>query len=94
MQIINVIEVSNGIIEKITSFCFNKKYYEDEKVKEAEKYFIECVKSHRSEHDDLEEDVTDNEILEEDSFNNKTGYEVSIIWSHDVISSISVSCEY
>ncbi len=84
MQIINIIEVKNGLINKISSFVVTKEEEKDVKVKEAETHFVSCVRNNRSEYDGLWEGIDDDAILDSDNFNNNAGYEVSIVWSHSV----------
>ena len=84
MQIINVIEIKNGTLDKISSWLIPDPAQQKEKVALAEKHFVKCVKDHRSEYDGLWEGIRDEAILDSDNFNNNAGYEVQIVWSHNV----------
>ena len=77
MDIINVIETDNGIFVKITSFPILYKEHEDQQARNAEQKFLECVKAQGS-------DETDEDILDMDNWQDNNGYEVSIIWSHEI----------
>ena len=77
MDIINVIETKNGIIDNITSFPINSKDEEDLQARNAEQHFLHCVREQGCEE-------TDEEILDMDNWDNMNGYDISIVWSHNV----------
>ena len=94
-EIVNIIESTNGAIETITSFTIHSANGDTSKqviVKQAEEKFIECVRANHC----CEDDFSDIEILDEDNYTNSMGYEVSIIWSHNVVADDfpSVSVEF
>ena len=83
MQVINVIETTNGVLKAISSWYMEDA--SDKKVALAEEHYVSCVRNNRSDYDELpEKSVSNDLILEEDSFDNKAGYTVQIVWSHTV----------
>lgn len=82
MQIINVIETINGVISQIQSFTIEGDNEEEKQfvVEQAEKCFIDIVKEHEP---DLEEEDEENYIS--DGYDDQNGYEVQIIWSHNIV---------
>lgn len=89
MKVINVIQLRQATIENVASFCFTPEHEKD-MVVEAEKHYLECVRNNRSEHDELGENPTDEDILGMDHFSNKCGYEVTLVWSHNIVVSVNL----
>lgn len=82
MQIINVIQSENRIISQIQSFTIVGDNEEEKQivVEQAEKCFIDIIKEHR----EIEEKEDELYYLEE-AYYNVNGYEVQIIWSHNIV---------
>ena len=78
MQIINVLEIVNGIPSQIESFPIWEEQLSQDVIKEAEELFVEMIKYHTP--DILEEDI--DYCLEEGSYDNGNGKEVYLIWSN------------
>ena len=82
MQIINVIETINGVIYQIQSFTIVGGNEEEKQfvVEQSEKCFIDIVKEHEP---GIEKEDEENYIS--DGYDDKNGYEVQIIWSHNIV---------
>ncbi len=79
-SIINVVELSQGTIENITSFIVKESDSESQIVSMAERFFIETVYNNFSK---SEIDMEEEEILS-DGYFLKNEKEVNIIWSHNI----------
>lgn len=77
MRIINVIELSNGTISNVESFGVFEEQLVQDVVDAAEKYFLEKVKENCAGYDEDDEEAH----LDNGTFTNDKGYEVTIIWS-------------
>lgn len=78
--IVNVMEVLKGIVSNIHSFpIFNEK---DEKtvVKEAEEFFLKLAHENGSK----ESEYSDDDLLDNGSWDDENGYEVIIHWSEQI----------
>lgn len=94
MQIINVIEISNGIISSVESWLtdnslskLDSEYFftEDKAVQKAEESFLSKIKQN------IDEDIRlgdDDYYLEEAYAEDNNGYEVMIHWS-DVVNNLN-----
>ena len=78
MRIINVIEIIDGVINSVESFCVYEEQLVNDVVDTAEKYFIDKVKEHKNEVTEEDEEY----YLEEGYFSDKSGYEITIHWSY------------
>lgn len=78
MQIINVLEILNGLPSQIKSFPIIEDGQKISVVSKAEEFFIRLCQEHSF---DLTPDDIDF-ILSEGSYDDKCGYEVYIIWSN------------
>lgn len=77
MRIINVVELSNGIIGSIKSFGVFEEEYLTDVVNNAEKYFLDRVKENCAGYNEDDEEAH----LDNGQFDNDKGYEVTIVWS-------------
>jgi len=78
MEIVNVIEVINGVVSPPVSFVIpqgNSDTNRTEIVLRAEKHFIDCAKENGMEEDGEEE------ALDNGTYSNNSGYEVNLSWS-------------
>jgi len=82
MDIINVIETINGIISQIQSFTIVGGNEEEKQivVEQAEKCFIDMIERHR-----IIEEEEDKLYYLEEAYYNVNGYEIQIIWSHNIV---------
>jgi len=75
MQVLNVIEIKSGIIQKITSFVMpHKDDSQHPKVNEAEQLLVKLA------NDKGNEDQTDEDIIQ-DGYFEYGNYEVHLMWS-------------
>lgn len=86
MRIINILEIINGIPNKIESFPIYEDQLSQEIVHKAEKFFLQLIEENRKPllNEDLDlEDIEETEefYLDEGVYDNKNGYELYIIWS-------------
>lgn len=81
MEIINVIQKINGIISHIHSFTIVGGNEEEKQivVEQAEKCFIDIIKEHLP---DI--DKEDEAYYIEDGYDDESGHELNIIWSHNI----------
>lgn len=73
-EVINVIEVENGIPSPPKSFIIINEGNKDEIVKKAEALFVELAKAHGMEEEDFDS-------LDAEDYENTNGYSVYINWS-------------
>ena len=76
IQIINVIEVNNGIADAPESFVIYEEHLSFGIVAKAEKLFTELALEHG-----MEEEYTD-QCIDNGYYDNNSGYEVMINWSN------------
>ena len=79
MEIVNIIEVINGVVSQPVSFVIPEGQNDTRRteiVLRAEKHFIDCAKENGLE-EDGEEEVLDNGI-----YSTNDGYEVILSWSN------------
>ena len=79
VDIINVIELQSGVIDNITSFPILSSHTEKKRqkiVKEAEDLLVQLAKENGDEDSEF--------TVGEGSFNDHNGYEVVLVWSHEI----------
>ena len=76
IEIVNVIELINGIANAPQSFVIENEMNKDEISTLAEKLFLECAKEHGMEESEQEE------ALDNGSYDYHGGYEVILTWSY------------
>ena len=77
MRVINVIEVEHGSVLGVTSFGVYDEQLSQDVVDEAETHYKDCCQSRENEFDKFDEE----EDMDNGSWTNGNGYEVSIVWS-------------
>lgn len=82
MQIVNVIELTQGNLQSVTSWIVKSDEDKDKQAKLAEAHYISCVRENIEHESD--KNLSDEDILDTDSYTNGSGYEVQIVWSHTV----------
>lgn len=84
MQVLNVIELKNGLLENVSSFVMqdDKPEYKKLIVDDAELDFLSRISNNISPKILSQDDI--NIYLEEGYYEDKNGYEVILTWSHRV----------
>lgn len=75
IEIVNVIEIINGIASIPKSFIIQNEVNRTQIVEIAEKLFLECAKENGMDDEEKEES------LDNGSYDNQSGYEVLLNWS-------------
>lgn len=80
-QILNVVEISNGVLSNITSFIIKDKKSRQKAIDKAEKLFTEIA---------IENGMKNNlgeinEALEKGGYDNNNGQDVLLSWSNKVL---------
>jgi hypothetical protein len=78
MNIINVLELQNGVPASINSFVIKNENNIEVEVAEAENFFIELIELNLNK---KLKNSDRNFYIEENYFDDQNGYEVYIIWS-------------
>jgi hypothetical protein len=76
MRVINVVEMSSGILDSITSFGVIDEQLVDDVVEEAEKHYVKCCRDHKAD----EDEYTDEELIDMETYD-YGNYSVCIHWS-------------
>jgi hypothetical protein len=77
MRVINVVEINKGILDTIVSFGVIDEQLVNDVVDEAENHYIKCCREHGADIDDW----SDDDLIDNESFDNENGYSVWIHWS-------------
>jgi hypothetical protein len=81
MRILNVVELEDGIVNKITSFIIVNDENLHEVVKKAESLFEKCIKENYKFEDDEDKNEIIEFAIENGDFETYGGYNVCLIWS-------------